>query len=93
MIRSQVRKNEAGLAMGGWTCEMLLVTLRYSQQDVTTASVGWGQGEGREESGLSVRFSACLGKIYYLKSESEFVVLLEQRRDLCPAICVVLVLV
>lgn len=70
---SQVRRNEAGLAMRP-DSEALLATPRYSQQDLTTASEGRGQEKEREESGFSVRLLGCLGKIYYLKSEFEFVV-------------------
>lgn len=76
---SQVRRNEAGLAMR-LDSEALLATPRYSQQDLTTASVGRGQEKEREESGVSVRLLGCLGKIYYLKSEFEFVVAFGTRR-------------
>lgn len=57
---SQVRRNEAGLAMR-LDSEALLATPRYSQKE-------------RDESGFSVRLLGCLGKIYYLKSEFKFVV-------------------
>ena len=66
-----------GGGSGNESPDLLLVALRYSQQALTTAEAGGVGGERRGELRLAVGYLAYLEILYELKSEFEFVVLLQ----------------